>query len=412
MMFLEKNLRRCFFALWLLSTVLLFGCGSGVKTENDLITIDVAKSYPEKELILQDLFDIEYIPLETSDEFVTAGDIVYFDENLMWIGNYRTDELQLLDRQGNFIRTINRRGQSGEEYISYNAMTYDPLTKEIYISDTLGKKVIIYDTEGNFRRSFKVPEELYFEWIGDLNSEYILCWGTLRYLPNDNPNDPDSQTLLSKAGFMLMSKKDGSFRKINIPIEHYASPNLFFETPQGKSYAGFMNKTLTPYHGDWLLTEISTDTLFLFSRNYDLRPFIVRTPSATNMNPPVYLFTGAMTDRYYFLQTVENAYDTETGSGFITRDLYYDKTKGEVYEYVAYNGDFIDERPLNLVCKFRTTMLAVNQDNVAFVSTIDAPDLVDAYKEGKLREGSRLEEIASTLDEEDNPVILIAKYKK
>lgn len=171
-----------------------------------------------------------------------------------------------------------------------------------------------------------------------------------------------------------------------------------------------MNKTLTPYHGDWLLTEISTDTLFLFSPDYDLKPFIVRTPSATDMNPPVYLFTGAMTDRYYFLQTVENAYDTETGVGFTTRDLFYDKTEGEVYEYVVYNGDFTDERPLNLVYKFRSTMLAVNEDDVAFVSRIDAPDLVEAYNDGKLR--GPLKEIASRLDEEDNPVILIAKYKR
>ena len=407
LMWLMKNQMNW---IWILVALFLFGCGNGKQKESDgLITVDVSKSYPKKELILQDLFDIEYVPLETTDEFVTAGDVVYFDENLMWIGNYRTDELQLLDRQGNFIRTINRKGQSGEEYISYNALSYDPLTKEVYISDSLGKKVIIYDTEGNFRRSFKVPERLYFEWIGDLNSEYVLCWAAVRDLPND-PNAPECQEILSKAGFMLMSKKDGSIRKINIPIERYASPYLFFDTPRGKVYSGFMNKTLTPYHGDWLLTEISTDTLFLFSPDYDLKPFIVRTPSATDMNPPVYLFTGAMTDRYYFLQTVENAYDTETGVGFTTRDLFYDKTEGEVYEYVAYNGDFTDERPLNLVCKFRSTMLAVNEDDVAFVSRIDAPDLVEAYNDGKLR--GPLKEIASRLDEEDNPVILIAKYKR
>lgn len=40
---------------------------------NHLITVDVTKSYPEKELILQDFMDVEYIPLETNDEFVTDG---------------------------------------------------------------------------------------------------------------------------------------------------------------------------------------------------------------------------------------------------------------------------------------------------------------------------------------------------
>ena len=58
----------------LLVASLLFGCGDGKQKESDgLITVDVSKSYPKKELILQDLFDIEYVPLETTDEFVTAG---------------------------------------------------------------------------------------------------------------------------------------------------------------------------------------------------------------------------------------------------------------------------------------------------------------------------------------------------
>ena len=32
---------------------------------NELITVDVTKNYPEKELTLQDFMDVEYIPLET-----------------------------------------------------------------------------------------------------------------------------------------------------------------------------------------------------------------------------------------------------------------------------------------------------------------------------------------------------------
>ena len=33
----------------------------------------VTKSYPEKELIIQDFMDVEYIALETTDEFLTQG---------------------------------------------------------------------------------------------------------------------------------------------------------------------------------------------------------------------------------------------------------------------------------------------------------------------------------------------------
>ena len=54
---------------------LFFGCGNGDPKVGDVITVDVTKSYPEKELILQDLFDIEYVPLETRDGFVTLGTV-------------------------------------------------------------------------------------------------------------------------------------------------------------------------------------------------------------------------------------------------------------------------------------------------------------------------------------------------
>jgi hypothetical protein len=50
------------------------GCKhSGKQVTNDIVTVDVMASYPEKELILQDFMDVEYVPLETTDEFITQG---------------------------------------------------------------------------------------------------------------------------------------------------------------------------------------------------------------------------------------------------------------------------------------------------------------------------------------------------
>ena len=53
--------------------VVLAGCGENKQSTDDLITVDVSKSYPKKELILQDFMDVEYIALETTDEFLTQG---------------------------------------------------------------------------------------------------------------------------------------------------------------------------------------------------------------------------------------------------------------------------------------------------------------------------------------------------
>ena len=46
----------------LISVVLLFalaGCGKDKQSTDELVTINVSKDYPEKELILQDIMDVE-----------------------------------------------------------------------------------------------------------------------------------------------------------------------------------------------------------------------------------------------------------------------------------------------------------------------------------------------------------------
>ena len=66
----------------------MVGCGtSSTQEKEDLIVVDVSKDYPKKELILQDLFDVEYIPLETTDEFVTLGWLQAIGKDVMIIRN-------------------------------------------------------------------------------------------------------------------------------------------------------------------------------------------------------------------------------------------------------------------------------------------------------------------------------------
>lgn len=50
------------------------GCGGDHSSTDGLITVDVNDSYStKKELVLQDFMDVEYIPLETNDEFINRA---------------------------------------------------------------------------------------------------------------------------------------------------------------------------------------------------------------------------------------------------------------------------------------------------------------------------------------------------
>ena len=99
------------------------------------------------------------------------------------------------------------------------------------------------------------------------------------------------------------------------------------------------------------------------------------------MAPEVFLYPSILTDRYYFMQTTKKQWDFEKETGFPRTDLVYDKQEDAIFECVVYNNDFVDQTPVDMW-----------------------------YEKGKLK--GRLNEIAAGLNEESNPVIMVAKYKE
>ena len=126
---------------------------------NDFITVNVVKDYsPKKELILQDFMDVEYVALETNDAFINQGIVLDIGDEFVLVKNsnrINDGNIFVYDRTGKAIRKINRKGQSGEEYISLYTVTLDEENKEMFVNDILGKKIVVYDLYGNFKRSFK-----------------------------------------------------------------------------------------------------------------------------------------------------------------------------------------------------------------------------------------------------------------
>ena len=107
-----------------------------------MITVDVTNnSFPKKELALQDFMDVEYIPLETNDDFVNQGFVQAIGKEFILVKNYRDDgDIFVYDRTGKAIRKINRKGQGGEEYISCRSVTLDEENNEMFINDSWQEK--------------------------------------------------------------------------------------------------------------------------------------------------------------------------------------------------------------------------------------------------------------------------------
>ncbi len=113
---------------------------------NDFITVNVVKDYsPKKELILQDFMDVEYVALETNDDFINQGIVLDIGNEFVLVKNsnrINDGNIFVYDRTGKAIRKINRKGQSGEEYISLYTVTLDEENKEMFVNDILGKKLL------------------------------------------------------------------------------------------------------------------------------------------------------------------------------------------------------------------------------------------------------------------------------
>jgi hypothetical protein len=372
------------------------GCGGNKQSaiqSDDFITVDVTASYPKKELILQDFMNVEYIPLETNDEFLTSANIRAFaGQDILIFTNMRmgNDDIFIYDRNGKGLRKINRYGQGSEEYANIQGIVLDEDNGEMYVNSTFSKKVLVYDLFGNFKRSFRLRDDLLLNLTGNLDRDNLICHDNYFYLDNGVLNDKKRNC------FLIISKQDGSIKEIPIPYK------------EKKSTRGIHNRELIPFGDSWILAEPSADTVYSYSPNHTMKPFIVRTPSVQSMNPEVFLFPGVLTDRYCFMQTIKKELNYATNTEFPRTDLMYDRQENTIFECVVYNDDFTNKRPVNLV--YETPMFTIINNEIACMKKLEAYELVEAYEKGELK--GRLKEIAATLDKDSNPVIMLVKHKK
>ena len=114
------------------------GSGQRQTSIEDVITVDVTKSYSTtKELILQDFMDVEYITLETNDEFVHQGVVMDIGKKVIVVKNNIDDgDIFIYDRSGKALRKINNKGQqSSKEYTNIFGVTLDEDNNEMFVND-------------------------------------------------------------------------------------------------------------------------------------------------------------------------------------------------------------------------------------------------------------------------------------
>ena len=143
-----------------ISAMILFlitGCESGKQPANDFLTVDITANYPKKELILQDFLDVEYIPLETNEEFITSASMQAIGKNLIILRNKNGQDGDIFIFRPDRKRPEKNQPQrpSSQEYTNIGFYCLDEEKGELFINNYYSSQFIVYDLSGNFKRTLK-----------------------------------------------------------------------------------------------------------------------------------------------------------------------------------------------------------------------------------------------------------------
>ena len=380
--------------------------GQGHSIDDELIKVDITKSYSaKKELILQDFMDVEYIVLETNDDFLHQGNVMDVGKKFILVTNFNDDgDIFVYDRSGKALRKINHMGQNySQQYSQILEITLDEDNQEMFVHDHALKIVLVYDLNGKFKRNFKCKNDQHYKAMYNYDKNNLICYC-------DNFGRTRSE-------FVLVSKKDGRItHEMKIPFENHISPVYRTSSKPVTTTVNHGNglstatssaifsasvpryRTIIPFKGNCTLIELSSDTVYTFFPDYTLRPCFVRTPPINSMNTKVFLVLNFLSDRYCFLSTLN--YEP----GFPQTPFLYDSQSKAFFNYSLYNGDYSTKKEINF-----DALEPVNHE--VSCQRLEAFQLVEDLKKGNLKDG-KLKEIASKLDEEDNCVIMLVKHRK
>ncbi len=359
----------------------------GPSADIGMMTIDMEKSYPKKELAINDIWEMEYIALETDSLFlVSGGQPQHVGENKLGFVDNRTGNLLFFDaKTGKKAFCINRKGAGPEEYKSVGALVMDEKAGEIFAWSIIDGTFQVYDAQGKHLRTLpmrnkKKDEYLYITNFINLDDDRLLC---------------SSHNIKGYAVHYLQNKKTGLTTIVDsIPNEQYVSEYIFAQK-DGVTYSTAPNLTPFVHTSEGLVyADHSNDTLYRMTDGMTPSPFIIRIPRVKETEPNKILRFDNETDDWMFLSSIEMAYDFSQNKGLHQINYGIEKESGEIFELTLVHPDYEGK-------EYSPTAL-----NARYYSS---GELFTALEEGKLK--GKLKEIVSKLDEEDNGVIMLLKQK-
>lgn len=378
-------------SILLILPFLLFGCSGDKEEVNTLfIEFDVTKSYPVKELDIREIADINYLLLETHDDYLFSSRPQFISPNYIMTWNKEERGFVFFDKKGEPVSKVFRKGMGPEEYAMVSGWVYNEERDELALH-CFPNEIMIYNRHGEFKRKFTRPDEAFYMGFYDFDADYLICYDIMEEQPSP---------------FVLISKADGRIEdEIKIPFDKKLDMRLTVETDENRKYTvGFGCYFAVPNGKDFLLTEYSSDTVYRYTSDHQLIPVLVRKPSIQTMDPQIALHSWVETNDYYFLSTTKRVYDWKTDTGFPETGYMIEKSSGDIYQQKISNKEFAGKELI-----IDPSYIHHSSDSRTGFITFSTEELQEAHENGQL--SGELKEIAEKMNDDDLYVIMIVNFK-
>lgn len=403
--------------VWALyASLLLYSCGANstnrqdnkedasteqtqkAKKEQGLVTLDITKDYPEKKIVLQDLADVKYIPLETKKNALLTNSTAmlgYVSDSLI-VAFTLEKEIVLFNGDGSVRSSFSHAGQGSKEYQNIIGMAVDPKAQEIFIVDYLLRyRMQVYSFTGQYKRTLPIPFKMILDGLQDFSADCLLACDQKVRQGISNRAKP----------YMLLSKKTGEIVK-ELDIHFTKRLSRSISKPLGENQtisAALGYDPIVRCEDSYVIGDLSADTIYTYTPQGVLSPMLVRTPPVLSMETPKVLLPDYRAGSYFFFYLVDFEFDFETRTGFPDKYMVYDYAVGKTYVCKLVNRD-CEEQEIQLGDGGVT-----NKAWNTACYTIPSSMLIEQSEAGKVY--GPLKEIAAGRTDDDNPVQAIVRFK-
>ena len=363
---------------------------------SDFIEIKVDDQYPSRTIEMEDIADVRYVPLETTDQSLIQGihKMATSDDKIV-ICDLVQNTIFIFDKDGHFINSINKEGSGPQEYSAIHNFAVNFQKEEIYICDyPLRFRILTYSFDGDFIRESKLDQKIWPLILYNYDENFLIAYDSYNM---------ESSKKANKKPYSLINKKNGKVSPLPLKITNRKSNRVMISEGQKYICAGVNIDPMIKTDDGVVISDFALDTIYKYT-GHKLIPIGVRK----NLGQKDLSSFCAYSSNYSFFNIVKMEVDenniknapTELDSKF----FFLDRKSSSISEAKIQMSDVVTKKDLSWDCYGKD----LHESGVT--RTFKASTLIKLLKEQRLN--GKLKEIASTLNEEDNPVLMMAKFKK